>query len=142
MDLFWVIYFADISTGLKFVILGLSIPASGVFFFNTMEVCSNLNRGFCGTDEQQEQQRAKMKSLFKKLCRLLTASIFVGFLGILIPSPQAIYMMAGVEQAERIAERPETKEIGGKILRLLNQKLDDVLDEGPQSQGKTKPEIK
>jgi hypothetical protein len=53
--------------------------------------------------------------------------IFSVFVGVLIPSKQTIYMMAAAKVGQDIVASPETKEIGGKVLQLINQKLDEQL---------------
>lgn len=129
MDLFWVIYFADISFGFK-AVFAISAALTGFGFFLTfMESLERLNQSFSGTKEDQNERKTRVKSQFKKACALMSIPVFLGFLAIVIPSEKAIYMMAGVESAQRIAEKPETKEIGEKILKILNQKLDDALED-------------
>ena len=59
-------------------------------------------------------------------------SLFLLFL--VIPSQTVSYTMAAGYVTQTIAETPQAKEIGGKVLTIINAKLDEIIaDEMPKS---------
>jgi hypothetical protein len=54
----------------------------------------------------------------------------LAFLAILIPSEKTAYTMVGAYAAQKIATDPRTQEVGGKVLTIINQKLDSYVDAG------------
>lgn len=65
----------------------------------------------------------------KRVVRALSASVFVFFLRVFIPSEKTMYLMAGTYAAERVAQSPEGQEIGDKVLAVITGKLDDLVRE-------------
>jgi hypothetical protein len=47
-----------------------------------------------------------------------------------LPAPKTAYMMVGAYAAQKVAENGKVQETGGKVLELINQKLDGYLEEG------------
>lgn len=57
---------------------------------------------------------------------MLTA-MFISILLVITPSTKTAYMMVGAYAAQRVIEAPETKQITGKIITIINDKLDQEL---------------
>lgn len=74
--------------------------------------------------EYEVHKRAK-RSL--KISLLLLIPAFS--LCVIIPSGQTVYLMAGAKISQDIITAPETKEIGNKLLKVINTKLDEQLKE-------------
>jgi hypothetical protein len=47
-----------------------------------------------------------------------------------LPAPKTAYMMVGAYAAQKVAENGKVQETGGKVLELINQKLDSYIEEG------------
>jgi len=61
----------------------------------------------------------------------------------LLPAPKTAYMMVGAYAAQKVAENGKVQETGGKVLELINQKLDGYIDEGmKEAEAKVSKEIK
>ena len=56
---------------------------------------------------------------------LTTSSLLV-----LLPSERTAYLMVGAYATQKIAEDPKVQETGNKVLQVINQKLDEVLEQG------------
>lgn len=56
-------------------------------------------------------------------------AILLILISILIPSKQTIYTIAAVKYGEQVIKTPEAREVGEKVYKILNQKLDEVLKE-------------
>lgn len=63
--------------------------------------------------------------------KLLIYSLLVGFLsfgfGLVIPSEKSGYAIAAAYTTQIIAESPQAQEIGGKLLKVINGKLDETI---------------
>lgn len=110
MSAMWVIYLADVSQGLS-VFFGISAAIGIVGGIGAAAFCSDFD----------------IKT--KIPMALIIAGVLSAPISILLPSKQTIYMMAAAKVGQDIVTAPETKEVGGKLLKLLNQKLDEQLSE-------------
>ena len=45
-----------------------------------------------------------------------------------IPNEKTAYVMVAAYATQKIAQNPATEEIGGKVLTIINQKLDSYID--------------
>lgn len=109
MSLATIFYFAGISETLQNV-LGITCGIGLFYFvFHTM-VASDSS------------------SVKKPKKAFLYVFIACGFIAAFIPSKNTIYMMFGASVAESVVKDERTKEIGEKLLKLANQKLDEALE--------------
>lgn len=101
-----ILYFADIATGLSVFLLtsGVVLLLFGFFVF---------------IETDKFALKAKVLFIFVPIISI--------FIGILIPGKNTIYMMFSVDALQQVAATPEAKEIGSKILKLANQKLDEAI---------------
>jgi hypothetical protein len=114
MSAMWIIYLADVVGGLSTLIIFCGIFLLMAIFPLFMFMVEIM-------DKDAERTTKKIMLLFAAV------GIFSVFVGVLIPSKQTIYMMAAAKVGQDIVASPETKEIGGKVLQLINQKLDEQL---------------
>lgn len=93
--------------------------------FDTTEYSWNLNRD--GTlKEEVVKARAKMKTLFKWM---MSVFLICGFFAMLLPSERTAYMMVGAYSAQKVAENPKVQEMSGKVLKIVESKLDKYVEE-------------
>jgi len=93
--------------------------------FDTTEYSWNLNRD--GTlKEEVVKAREKMKTLVKWS---LSVFLISGFFAMLLPSERTAYMMVGAYSAQKVAENPKVQEMSGKVLKIVESKLDKYVEE-------------
>jgi hypothetical protein len=111
MDAMWVIYLGDIVSDINFVcaIVLITIVAAFVISF------------FAGLFNATLEP---IKMVYKFS---IVPLILFSFVGIVIPQSKTVYMMAAAKVGQDVATSPEAKEIGGKLMKLLNEKLDEQL---------------
>ena len=63
------------------------------------------------------------------LKRVATAATTVLFLSIVVPSSKNLYIIYGAGVAEDIVKNPKVQETGGKILEVINKKLEEFTEE-------------
>lgn len=108
MTIITLIYLADIVKGLSIV-----CALAGIFLLVCLLIriiaYIDLNRGS-----------------LKNIVITGGAALLSLFLAVLIPSKDAIYLMASVTLGKEVVEQPQVKELGSKVLTILNQKLDEM----------------
>lgn len=112
MSAAWIIYFAEISAGLKVIFFILSIAAL-IFILGALLKYADA---WMNTDADWEYTKA---SVF----RVIPFLIITALIAVAIPSERTIYLMAGAKVTEDIVKSPEAKELGDKILKVINQKV-------------------
>lgn len=136
MDLALLVYVISLISGFSFF-LGVTSGASAIAFFilsivnaehtfSGSEYSWNLNRD--GTLKESVVQQRKLLKRFWKIS--LIVFVLSAIINILIPSEKTAYTMVGAYATQKIAEDSRTQEIGGKVLTIINQKLDSYVEEG------------
>ena len=59
--------------------------------------------------------------------RSLVSLAIMGFIGTLIPSERTAYIMVAAYATQQVAQAPEVRETGEKVLTLINSKLDQII---------------
>lgn len=57
-------------------------------------------------------------------------SVILAFILVFIPTQKTAYTMVGAYAAQKVAQNEKVQETGGKVLTIINQKLDQYIDEG------------
>ena len=70
--------------------------------------------------------------------RCLVALFAVGFISALIPNQRTAYIMVAAYATQKIAQTPEARLTGDKVLTLINSKLDQLIEEAnePKKKGR------
>lgn len=56
-------------------------------------------------------------------------TLFLSTLSAVIPSTKTAYIMVGAYAAQRVAEDPKVQQISGKVVALIEQRLDEYIKE-------------
>lgn len=76
---------------------------------------------------------AAAKRWFKR--SVITLAI-LGFLSTLIPTERTAYIMVAAYATQKVAENPEVRDTGDKVLTLINSKLDQLILEANEPKKK------
>lgn len=76
---------------------------------------------------------AAAKRWFK---RSVISLAILGFLGTLIPTERTAYIMVAAYATQKVAESPEVRDTGDKVLTLINGKLDQLILEANEPKKK------
>jgi hypothetical protein len=68
--------------------------------------------------------KAKMWTIAK--CFIF--SMLIWSIVVITPTSKTIYTMAAIKYGQEAIERPEVKILGDKVYKILNQKLDEMVD--------------
>ena len=130
MDLVWLVYAISLLHGFGTLLI-MSAIISGFF-----GVCFLIYRGVeCSQEswhgERELQRRAeKGKWAMGHVKTCLKVFIACSVLATLLPTEKTAYMMVGAYATQKIAENDKVHETGGKVLKIINQKLDQYVEEG------------
>ena len=136
MDLALLVYAISLIGDLKYFVvlvsfaLAITVAVTGIYtaswYFGGYEYSWDLKRD--GTlKDQIQKSRDSFKNIFTKSIPWLALSVFVGFI---IPSEKTAYTMVGAYAAQKIAQDDRTVEVSGKVLTIINQKLDSFVEAG------------
>lgn len=70
------------------------------------------------------------KDFVAKIIKFSIPVLFVAsILAIILPSEKTAYIMVGAYTAQKVAENPEVQKLSGKVLTIIENKLDTYVDE-------------
>ena len=135
MDLALLVYGISLLAGIKSFLIflaclsGTALVFAGIYtstwYFDAYEYSWNTNKD--GTvKERLVSTRETVKKVFKVSIPLF--AIFC-FLPILIPSERTAYTMVGAYAAQKVSENDKVQQLSGKVLTIIEQKLDSYIDE-------------
>lgn len=120
---------ASTFSGLAAIALVLSIPI-GIAY--VIHVFDSPSLTYLSKEEQQvrlDQWESRKQSAKKFLKYSMIVCIVSGLFSVLLPKEKTAYVMLGAYATQKVAEDPRTQEIGGKVLKMINNKLDSYVDE-------------
>mgnify|MGYP001736100970 FL=1 len=77
-----------------------------------------------------------LRSRWKLWKKGLVGLIICGTIGLLSPNDKTMYAIAGTYGAVQIAQSPESKVLVEKSFKVINQKLDEMLESGKSKENK------
>lgn len=119
MDLALLVYLISLLHGIGVFFLGLivlgvfAILANGIYY---VDYCNN------GTD--------LAKRTVARMWKAFWVAVIAAWVLILIPSEKTAYTMVGAYAAQKVAENDKVQQMSGKVLAIIEQKLDGYIDEG------------
>ena len=142
MDLALLVYaislLTPIGTVAMFIAIISCIAICGLMLYRVTECTQESWRG-----EREVQKRAEkgvwvMGRVWFTMKVLIPTVIVL----ILLPTPKTAYIMVGAYAAQKIVENKSVQDTGGKVLTLINQKLDHYIEEGIEEATKVSEKAK
>jgi hypothetical protein len=130
MDLALLVYaislLAPIGTVMMLTAIIAAIAIAGLMLYRAAE-CSQEN---WYNEEKNRKQTEKAAWAMSRVGDALKVLIPTVMLLIVLPTQKTAYMMVGAYAAQKVVENKSVQDTGGKVLTLINQKLDQYIDEG------------
>ena len=107
----------------------LAVPA-GIAY--AIHVFDSPSMSYLSKDDQKvrlNEWESHKNSAKKVLKYSIIVSIIFGLFSVLLPKEKTAYVMLGAYATQKVAEDPRTQEIGGKVLKMINNKLDSYVEE-------------
>jgi hypothetical protein len=101
-----------------------------IFLYHTLETPSDYDYKYGPGKEVTDQRWNDRKSFSKSILKISVPAFFIAAtLGLLLPSEKTAYIMVGAYTAQRVAENPEVQKLSGKVLTIIENKLDTYVNE-------------
>lgn len=127
MELALLVYLISVLTklvstiGVLVVVLGTILPLLAVYTF------AFLSEESYNSDSTNEKLKVSRDTSIKWLKRLTVSILVLLSLGVAIPSEKVAYTMVGAYAAQKVAENPEVQKLSGKVLKIVELKLDSYI---------------
>jgi len=128
---------------LALLVYGISL-LNGIssFFFGMILLCAAVGMGnFIYWIDSYGEDR--VEGVRKRLWKAFWVAIASAWVLILLPSEKTAYTMVGAYAAQKVAENDKVQQMSGKVLTIIEQKLDAYIDDGiKEAEAKVKKEKK
>jgi hypothetical protein len=130
MDLVWLVYAISLLKSIDIFFVTVSILSGGAalaFLFYRGAECS------INSYDNEERKKVRIENAAWAMNHVKTAiKVLIPCAVILtfLPTERTAYIMVGAYATQKVAESGAVQETGGKVLKLINQKLDSYVQEG------------
>jgi len=132
MELALLVYGISVTSSFATFCVLLSTVLFIITFGRSMKYVSDLD--FCSSFNNENL--AVLVQTKKSIVRFGGTALLLAFLTVLIPSEKTMYVMVGAYAAQKISQAPETKVISEKVLKVIEQKLDEQINEVTDNKSK------
>ena len=109
-------------------VLGNLNPALG--FLTVVGFMISAGAGIVFIFARSERATEATLALIKKVFAVaMTVACVSGLLSVLLPNEITAYIMLGAYATQKVAEDPRTQELGNKVLKIVNVKMDQYIEE-------------
>ena len=107
------------------------LKSIGTFFFIITAVCvlSLIANAIYYSDYCNDGSESA-KSTISRMWKSFWFAVLSCWVVILIPSEKTAYTMVGAYAAQKVAENDKVQQMSGKVLTIIEQKLDGYIEEG------------
>jgi hypothetical protein len=103
----------------------------GAFFTALIMGCGAVGIGnFIYWIDSYSPSEEKVAGIRKRLWKAFWVAIVSAWVLILLPTEKTAYTMVGAYAAQKVAENDKVQAMSGKVLTIIEQKLDAYIDEG------------
>jgi hypothetical protein len=132
MDLALLVYAISLLHG--FGVLGVTILTgcgAAIFFFGMWFMTETDEKSYYSP--QLNKQRKENGVMCKKyMTRAFWVGVATSVFMIFLPTEKTAYTMVGAYAAQKVAENDKVQQMSGKVLTIIEQKLDNYIEEGIQ----------
>lgn len=119
-SLSWLLYLSDVLPALSESLVGLSFALGSCTIVSSIGLCLAIS-------EHNEKAQEMFKSFMRYTIRLFFPFLLVG---LLIPSKETFYLIAGSEVGEVVVQSEEAKEILNDVHAVIKHQLKTLKGEG------------
>lgn len=130
MDLVWLVYGISLLSGFGGMLTAAAIISTCSIIFLLIYRAAEGSQEDYYDDGRNAKRADKAKWAMGHVKTALVVSVTSIILLTFLPTPKTAYMMVGAYAAQKVAENEKVQETGGKVLNLINQKLDEYIEEG------------
>jgi hypothetical protein len=130
MDLALLVYGISLLHGIgTFVVMCMLASGALAFVFFLWRVSECEERSYYS--DAENKKRVENGMMCEKWIKRGLVSLFLfGLFLVFIPTEKTAYTMVGAYAAQKVAENDKVQKMSGKVLTIIEQKLDGYIDEG------------
>lgn len=106
----------------------------GTFFFSLMAITVIIAVGNCvywmDVSSYDDKYEKKLVGIKSRLWKSFWVGVVCAWALILLPSEKTAYTMVGAYAAQKVAENDKVQQMSGKVLTIIEQKLDGFIEDG------------
>jgi len=106
----------------------------GTFFFSLMAITVIIAVGNCvywmDVSSYDDKYEKKLVGIKSRLWKAFWVGVVCAWALILLPSEKTAYTMVGAYAAQKVAENDKVQQMSGKVLTIIEQKLDGFIEDG------------
>lgn len=130
MDLALLVYAISLLTPIGTVAMAITVicgfAIGGLMIYRAAECSQEMYYDTGRNGIRAEKAKWAMARVSTALKVMIPAVIVL----ILLPAPKTAYIMVGAYAAQKVVENKSVQETSGKVMTLINQKLDHYIEEG------------
>ena len=130
MDLALLVYGISLLHGIGSFFVATIIICGATTFILSMYRATECDRKSYYSTEENDARVAGGKNAVKWIKRLIVTGIISAWILILIPSEKTAYTMVGAYAAQKVVENDKVQAMSGKVLTIIEQKLDGYIEDG------------
>lgn len=130
MDLALLVYAISLLPKIgSFMVISIIVCAGATGFFFIWYLSETDRKSYYSATEN-DQREANGVMCIKWIKRVIVTGFLLSFFLIFIPSEKTAYTMVGAYAAQKVAENDKVQAMSGKVLTIIEQKLDSYIDDG------------
>jgi hypothetical protein len=102
----------------------------GTFFVALIMACGAVAIGNFIYWIDYSNSSEKEAGVKKRLWKAFWVTVISSWMLILLPTEKTAYTMVGAYAAQKVAENDKVQQMSGKVLTIIEQKLDGYIDDG------------
>ena len=103
----------------------------GSFFVALILACGAVGVGnFIYWIDSYSPSAEKVEGIKKRLWKAFWVAVASAWVLILLPTEKTAYTMVGAYAAQKVAENEKVQQMSGKVLTIIEQKLDSYIEDG------------
>jgi uncharacterized membrane protein len=130
MDLALLVYGISLLHKISAFFIALTFIAVAVLVVSLIYRGAELSINTWDGPDRVKWKEERIPGAMKLVWTSAIAAFFLTLANIFIPSEKTAYTMVGAYAAQKVAEDPRVQNMSGKVLTIINQKLDHYVDEG------------
>ena len=100
------------------------------FLWIAFVVCLGMAFVLAMTMTDFNSKPQEKEAYWKWAKRWVWVAAFIGLIQTVLPSEKTAYTMVGAYAAQKVAENEKVQQMSGKVLQIIEQKLDGFIEEG------------
>ena len=130
MDLALLVYGISLLHKISAFFIALTFIAVAVLVVSLIYRGAELSINTWDGPDRVKWKEERIPGTMKLVWTSAIAAFFLTLANIFIPSEKTAYTMVGAYAAQKVAEDPRVQNMSGKVLTIINKKLDHYVDEG------------